>query len=832
MKAFILAGGFGTRIKPLVYSLPKPMLPIVGKPILEHLVELLKRNGFEELVFLLYFQPEEIMKYFGNGDRWKVKIHYEIPQADYGTAGALKFAERWVEEDEDFLVISGDLLTDVSLSDFFKKHKEKGANVSVGLAAVKNPLPFGIVITDREDRILKFQEKPRWSEVFSDRINAGIYAIRSEILRLIPSNQPYDFSQDLFPFLLAHRHPMYGFILDGYWRDMGDPSAYLEANMDALLGRVKIDFPGEMKEIGGAKVWMGEDVEIERARMNGTLVFLNGVRMEDGVYLEDSVIGSDSEIGEGSRIVNSVIWNNVKVGRNVNMVGSICGSRVYLGNAATLEKGTVVAEGVKIGEKARVLEGVRIWPGKEIDPETVVSSNLIWGERWKRALFEEGTIRGMTNVELTVEFMAKIGACFGTMHPMGINILTGRDTIRATRMLKRALDAGILASGVNIRDLSATPLPVIRYRLQKDSEEGGIYLRTHPEHPDITEIVFFDREGIEVSPTFEKAFERLFQREEFRREMGQRTGEIVGLPGAHNLYKEGFLKALDNSLLKERRFRLVVDFSHGPASELLPGLLSSLGCEVISLNAYPMENWEGIKVKKALDVLSRIVEATRADAGFWLDPSGERAVAVDENGKSYSEMEMLLLTLHLFLMLPKRGSISIPLFVPSYVDSAAENAGVTLRRTKANKRDTLETVREKGVFAGLYPGGYAAIPEFQKGFDGMFLIAKILETLAWGGLTLSEIGEEIPEFYFEHILISCPWEGKGKVMRLASQESVSKSISLLDGVTIFEEGGKVLLLPDHYQPYIHLFVDADERERLYSLRDEYRDKLREWIKTK
>ncbi len=221
IKAVLMAGGFGTRIQPLTNSIPKPMLPIVDIPMMEHIVNKLRHSGIEEIVILLYFKPEVIEEHFGDGSRWGVRITYALPDEDYGTAGAVGYAREHL--DTTFMVVSGDLVTDFDLDRIIDYHRRKASKLTITLTPVEDPLQFGVVITDKSGRIERFLEKPSWGEVFSDTINTGIYLIEPEILAYIPANSAYDFSKDLFPRLMEEGIDLWGCSVEGYWRDVGNP---------------------------------------------------------------------------------------------------------------------------------------------------------------------------------------------------------------------------------------------------------------------------------------------------------------------------------------------------------------------------------------------------------------------------------------------------------------------------------------------------------------------------------------------------------------------------------------------------------------------------------
>ena len=242
MKAVVMAGGEGTRLRPLTSNQPKPMVPIVGKPCMEHILELLRRHELNDVIVTLAFMPQAIRSYFGDGEALGMNVSYSVEESPLGTAGSVRQAV--AGGDEPVLVISGDALCDIDLTSLLAFHRERKAAVTIALKSVENPLEFGIVVTDSDGRIERFLEKPSWGQVFSDTINTGIYVIEPEVLRHVPAGEPYDFSKQLFPLLLEMGRPLYGYVADGYWQDVGDLGQYAQANFDALDGLVQLEIPG------------------------------------------------------------------------------------------------------------------------------------------------------------------------------------------------------------------------------------------------------------------------------------------------------------------------------------------------------------------------------------------------------------------------------------------------------------------------------------------------------------------------------------------------------------------------------------------------------------
>ncbi len=830
MKGVIMAGGFGTRIRPLTSSLPKPMLPLVNLPIMEHIVRLLRRHGFLDLVVLLYYQPQVIRDYFGDGSDWGVKMSYVTPTKDLGTAGAVKAAAPYL--DGPFLVISGDLLTDMDLTAMKEFHRQKGSWATLGLVSVVNPLQFGVVITDKEGRVVKFLEKPGWGEVFSDTINTGVYLLEPQVLDWIPQDEEFDFSKDLFPKLLEEGKPLYGYHTRDYWRDIGDPESYRQAHYDIFDGMVRVEIPGTKLDLVGRDVRVGQEVHVsDGVRFEGAVILGNNTRIGEGCYLKNCVLGSNCSLAPRARVVESVVWDNVLVGENAQVKGAVVCNNVKVGPGSVVEKGAVVAEGCTIGAGALVREGVMIWPSKVLEEGAVLADNLIWGEKWKKRLFENSMVRGITNMDLTPEFMAKLGVAYGSTLPKGSYILTGRDSFRASRMLKRAFIGGVLSAGVHVKDLRLIPEPVLRYKLQSFGEVGGVVFRQSRENPSVTEVCFYDTEGLDISATQEKGIERLFAREDFRRVHYSEPGGISDMPRVVDFYREGFLKALDREAVREARFRIVVDFAHGPASILLPELLGELGCDVVGINAYMEEKAlsdEG-RMAHSLESLSKIVTALGAHGGFHISPSGEELILVDEEGRVYRGMEALMVVSSLVLASQGPGTLVMPVAAPGVLEDKALQKGFSFRRVPHGPRSITEACRKGGVVMGVSLEGGFVFPRFHYVFDAMFAMAKVLEMMAKSGLSLGRAREALPFTVYLHREVHCPWELKGTIMRRLSLEAADKEASFVDGIKIFfPDGAWVLLLPDQVNPVFHIYAEAQTQERATEVLERYLGLVEDW----
>ncbi|AMV73524.1 mannose-1-phosphate guanyltransferase [Desulfuromonas carbonis] len=828
MKAVLMAGGFGTRIQPLTINLPKPMIPLINRPIMAHIVDLLKGHGINDLILLLYHQPEIIKNYFGDGSEFGIHITYVTPLEDFGTAGAVKAAAKFL--DERFLIISGDLLTDFDLSRVLAFHEANQALATVTLTSVKDPLQFGVVITDKDGRISKFLEKPGWGEVFSDTINTGIYVVEPEVLDLIPAGENRDWSKDVFPQMLAEGAALFGCTLQGYWADIGNTDAYLEATSDITSGRVAV--PIQERQVG-PNLYLGNEAEVgaDHSRLEGMVVLGENTQVLGRARLKNCVVGRNCLIEDGCELENAVLWDNVYLRRGASIHGAVLCHRVRVGQEVVIEEGAVIGDETEIGDKALIKKDVKVWPRKVIEGGAIVTTNLIWGEKWRKSLFEGAMVRGLTNVELTPEFSAKLGAAYGSTLPKDAFILAGRDAIRASRMLKRSFVGGLLSAGINVRDAKMISLPVLRYKLATFGEVGGVHFRQSPDDPATTEILFFDGEGNEISSSMAKGIERIYYKENFRRVHFSEPGGIADIPKIYDYYREGFLRALDGELLRGSATKVVIDINHSPAGDLLPGLLNQLGCEVIELNSHLLDSKSGStpeQVARSMDQLSKIVATLGATAGFWLGPSGERLKLIDETGAVLSDIEALTALTALVCRCAGPGSLAVPVAAPLTVEDLATEAGMTVKRTKSDGRSLVEMGHEPQVKFSAALDGRFAFPAFQANFDAMFTVAKVLEMLAGSGCSLGQLRRDLPQRHYLSAQLACSWDYKGGIMRRMSEDSVDLDASFIDGVKVNLGDAWALILPDQHRPLVHVVVEALDEKRATELFDSYCRKVEEW----
>jgi mannose-1-phosphate guanylyltransferase / phosphomannomutase len=836
MKAVIMAGGFGTRLRPLTMNIPKPMVPIVNIPIMHRIITLLKKNGITDIVALVYYQPDVIMNYFKDGKDFGVNITYVRAEADFGTAGSVKNAENFIGEDE-FLVISGDVLTDIDLSKAIEYHHDKKSKATIVITRVKNPLPYGIVIVRDSGEIIRFLEKPSWGEVFSDTINTGIYVLDPSVLEFIPYKQEFDFSKNLFPLLLEKKFPFYGYIAESYWRDIGTLNDYLEAHLDCLAGLVEIEIKGERIETPKGVIYVGENVEVaDYERFEGVVVIGNNTRIGKKAKIINSVIGSFCEIEDECEIIDSVIWDRTRIKRRAKLTLDVIGYDNFIGEGAEINENVFISDRCTIGNSAKLLPNIKLWPLKVVEDGSILSKSLVWEDKWLSELFTEARVSGISNIEMTPEFGAKLGAAFGALLGQGKTVIVSRDADNVSRMMNRALICGLISAGLNVDDIRIASIPMVRHELRSGRYAGGLHVRKSPVDKNQTDIIFFDSNGMDLPVGKAKAIERLFFGEDFPRVPHDKVGTINFPVRTIEGYVEKFLSALNVDAIRKQSFKIALDYSNGVAVTVLPNILGQLGCQVISLNAYlePTKlTRSDEEFKKAVDELSQIVTSIRCDVGFMLNPGAERIWLIDERGKLLSDNRLLSIVTKLFLTVnaKKVKKIAVPISASLEVDLIASEYDVEVVRTKNSHYGMMEAVLKDPEikFVGGTKGGFI-FPEFLFASDGMFAISKILELMALTELKIGEIEEKLPKLCLKRLSIPCPRDLKGKVMRYATLESEKFKRQLIDGVKIFfDDLTWILILPDRQRSEVHLFVESNDEKMVDKLIAEYSEKVKSWI---
>jgi len=829
MKAVVMAGGEGSRLRPLTLHLPKPLVPVVNKPVMQHILELLVRHGIREIVVTLHYLADDIKEYFGDGSEFGVNLRYTVEDTPLGTAGSVKKAQHLLD-DHSFLILSGDALTDVDLTALITSHRERRSMATLCLTRVESPLEYGVVITDNAGRVRRFLEKPEWSEVFSDTVNTGIYVLEPAVLDYMEPDKVYDWSGDIFPRLLKERKPLYGHETPGYWCDIGSLYEYRRAHLDVLQGKVKVNIPGTKKP--DREIWIGAGSEIEAdVELHEPALIGTGCRLKKGAVIEEfSVIGDNCIIGSGARVVGGIIFNGVYLGDNARVRAGIVGPHSILSRGTSVEEGAVIGDRVRLYPNASVATRVKVWPDKTVEPGATVNSTFVWGPTWTATLFADNRVSGLANIQITPELAAKLATAYGAFLGRRRTVVISRDTHPASRMIKRAMIAGLMAAGVNVQDLRAVPKSVISYTINKLGVDGGVHVYMSGPDPQQLSIEFFNSEGVPYGKSAQRKIENILGREDFRRADYNEVGTLDYRPKAVDYYTDGLVHFVRSHAPTPLRYQLVVDCAYGSVALIVPPVLGRLGCELITLNAFPdarKQQQAGAEQADYVEALSTIVPTLHADLGAVIGGDGEALALVDEKGRALDGNVLLAIACMLAFQAGAGAEVAVPITAPSVIEELAARYGGRVVRTKSDYVSLMDHAvhhKEGLAFAGDDAGRFI-VPQFQPAADAIAGLAWLLEMIARQGVSLGELAERIPTFSVDHQAVPCPGERKGEIMRLLTQQLAAEKAEFLDGIKVFGDDSWVLVKPDASEPHFHVHAEAGSPEEAQRLIDTYRQRI-------
>ncbi|MGN6089280.1 MAG: sugar phosphate nucleotidyltransferase [Actinomycetales bacterium] len=824
MKAVVMAGGEGTRLRPMTSSMPKPLLPVVNRPIMEHVLRLLRRHGITETVVTVQFLASLIRNYFGDGSDLGMTLHYATEQTPLGTAGSVKNAEN-ILRDEPFLVISGDALTDIDLTALIDFHKAKGGLVTVCLKRVEDPVEFGITIVDDDGVVQRFLEKPTWGQVFSDTVNTGIYVMQPEVLDHVAAGEVVDWSGDVFPALMAAGHDIYGYVAEGYWEDVGTHESYLRAQADVLERRVDVDIDGFELQSG---VWVGEGAEIDHgAKLQGPAYIGDYAKVEAGVEVgEHTVIGSNVVVREGASLQHAVVHDNVYVGPRASLRACVVGRGTDVMRAARIEDGAVIGDDCVLEEEVIVQPGVKVYPSKVLDAGAVVSTSVIFESRGHGTLFGPRGVSGIVNVEVTPELVVRLASAWATTLRKGSTVVAARDGSRAARALKRAISSALTSSAINVRDLEAVPAPVGRFAASL-STAGGVLVRTSPGESDSVDITFIDERGADMSHAAQRKLERIYSRQEYRRAFPGEIGDLDYPPRMMERYVKAVVHAVDLDGVADSGMKIVVDTGNGTAGLVLPALLGRLPVDVHIVNnglddATPTETRE--QRRAALARLGDLVASSGAAFGVRFDPVGERISLVDEKGRPVDDSRAALVVMDLVAAERHNGRIALPVTTSRVAEQVAAFHGARIAWTRTSPDALAAACTETGTLIGADGRGGYIVPEVHPVIDGIAAFVRLVGLVARTRLTLSAIDARIPQAALQQISVPTPWAAKGMVMRTVVEAAGDRELDTTDGVRVVERDGSwVLVLPDPSEPVTHLWAESGDTEAAAALLGQWQE---------
>jgi len=765
-----MAGGEGSRLRPLTCDCPKPMLRLMGKPLMEYAIELLKSTGIGEIGATLGYLPDEIQDYFGEGGALGVSLRYYIEKMPLGTAGSVGQARDFL--DERFIVLSGDGITDFDLAAAVRFHEKRDAMATLVLCRCPNPQEYGMVVTDGEGRIRSFHEKPGPCDMISDRINTGIYILEPEVLKRIPENCPYDFGHDLFPALVAEEMPVFGYTADGYWCDVGDIGAYLKVHADAMDGKIRLP---SLSGFGGA---VSAGAVLEPGCVLETPCFVSpGAQISTGAQIGPySVIGPGCCVHPGASVKRSVLFKNVRVEAGAQLRGCVAGTGAAIGESAQLYEESVVGSHSSIGARAVLAPGVKLWPEKALPEGVRPDGNIVWGSRR-----EQRFAGGVLQLDSPAQATRAAGAVCAAMEPR--DMLIGRSGSTIAAALWHAAASGAMAQGVQVVDAGVCSLPQLRHALGSLHADAALMVCEEGLLP-------LNGLGARISEKQQRAILKLCERQDY-------SGPFTGL--TRPLQSAG---RTDLSYIAAAAAR----FSADP--ELAPELV------LCSQNVHLLQLAEQACLRAGLKLRTEWnadrLRIGPGELGILFSDSGEEALFVDACGR-FDETQRQLACAWTAL------------------EGGASRLVLSLSATRG-----IEALAKKYNAHAVYPSGERAAwmnalaerePEqFVLQFDGLIFALMFLSRLVETGMSLDRWRMELPPVYRSARMLRVPLQESGRILRTLAEEF--PDVELGGGLRLPREDGWAWLSTGDAADGLEIIAEAADMETAAGMCDFYEDRLR------
>ncbi len=785
MKAIVMAGGEGTRLRPLTCAVPKPMVTLLDKPMLVYTTEHLLRHGISEMALTLGYLPSVVTDWFEENKPQNVHMEYYIEDVPLGTAGSVKNAAPFI--DGTFLIVSGDALTDIDLTAAVQAHRQGGALATIVLKRMGSPLEYGVVITADDGGVERFVEKPGWEDVFSDTVNTGIYVLEPEVLDLIPDRTQFDFAKNVFPTMMSKGMPIYGYVAEGYWCDVGNIESYIRAHEDILKGAVKADILG--RNAGG--IWVGDGASISNSALIQSPGFIGaGAVIGDGAKIgRYACVGAGARVGAYANLKRCVLHTGARIGRYAKLSGCVVAANSSVGERCSVYEGAVVGERCALSGESRVSPRVRIWPEKQVSAGAVVGENIVWGHGERTGFIGRGGFVGDIGVDLTPLRLAKIfGAVAEYMSGKRVAVCTDGSPL-CCAALKQA--AGMLTmSGADVLAMAGVLRPVCAMMAQ--TLDAGLCVMLHA-HKQKLYVDLFEPSLFMLSKQARKKIEDKYFSQGERLSCTE-TGKQTWVDLADSFYISAITQKTDWSAVKAAGLHVVVAGGRD-ADAFIAKALEACGVRV--------SRCDGSAIDKA-------VQGEEAAFGVRMAKNGQIGAVYLPDGRILGPDECRTLAYYLVMNGLSGSEISLPSGVMRGVVTMADVLGFTYSFTS-----------EEAAAQSLPPDSRRVL------FDGVYTLCRFAEHLARTGLSANEIGAMIEPAHIKVKAVGCDWEDIGRVIGgVYAQGGATAS----EGLRLDVAGGYGYICPHATRPTIIIRTEGDTEEFAAELCERYTDMVRRILK--
>ena len=770
MKAIIMAGGEGQRLRPLTCDCPKPMVPILDRPVMAYALMLLRKHQITDAGVTLAYLPDQIERHFGSGSDMGMRLRYYVEQEPLGTAGSVKQAQSFLNET--FIVLSGDGLTDCDLTAAVAFHKQKRAMATIVLKKMDVPIEYGVVVTDREGRVQRFIEKPDWGEVNSDQVNTGIYIFEPQILTLIPEGRRYDFGRELLPLLVSMGEPVYGYPMNGYWCDVGDVAAYMRAHMDVLDGKLSLfDSKRAVIKQKGAMI-DGSAVIEEPCYIGEGAVIAAGASI--GAY---SVIGAGSHVKPHAGLKRAILWRGASVGEHAQLRGCVvqCGAKV--GSGASMFEESILATDAQLGADAILMPNVKVWPQKRIEPGERLMRNLIWGSHLVPG-FEGGELA----VSVPMDAISGAQALCGALMPD--TVMLARDASAQALALSRAACCALMAQGAQVVEVGAMALPQLRFAMDSLGADAALWVGKEKMLP-------LGAQGLPLMPAARRKLQSALQRGESESPFARGARPPIAAPN------------------------LELAYLHALTKDIAPiGIPVALYCEQPQLLGLMERAFRRAGVSVRAEWEKEMMALDDGEVGIYLSADGEGVILADADGElSSAQSELLPYWLAL-----KAGSrkLIVPRGATGGVQDLARDAGVEMSVTGSDRAEYLAQLRAVDHH------------QFRCMTDGLLLALSVLSSMATEHIGIPELREQLPNRHRCVKKLTVALREKGAILRGLSDRFPDADQS--DGIFIEDERGWAWISPMGDLRECMIIAESMHSETASELSDFYGTHLESAIK--
>lgn len=758
MKAIIMAGGEGSRLRPLTCDCPKPMMKLMNKPVMQYAIELLASHGITEIAATLGYLPDAIADYFGDGASFGVSLKTYIEKTPMGTAGGVRCARDFL--DETFIVLSGDGVTDLDISAALRFHREKQALATLVLRREKDPTEYGVVATDGDGRIRGFYEKPSRCDILSDTVNTGIYILEPAVLDLIPKDRPYDFGHDLFPKLVSEEGRVFGYITEDYWCDIGDVHAYLDAHIAAMDGAIHLD--GIFPHPGKVVVMPGAEVD-RTAVLEAPCLIASGVRIGSGAHIGAySVVGENSVVGAHASLKRAVLWPGAQVSARAQARGCILAAHALLGDGAQAFEESVLGTGASAGERSVIQPGVKIWPGKcALDGERL-DANLVWGSR--RA---EGFAAGSFALSSPAQATRAAQACASVLKPR--ELLLGRGPSSVAAAMWHAVAAGAMSQGVQVMDAGVCTLPQLRHAQASLRTDAAALVSDD-------RLVPLNENGARISSKLQRSVNAMNARHDYAGPFSGITKPVTGAGKTEIAY------------IADAAACFEADPHHAPKIALhaqSPHLLSLAERAFARAGLTLRAGWEDDMMELAPD-----------EIGVWLDERGETAVLSDDHS-ALNEAQQQLMTVWTALEWGER-ELLLPVSATRTADIPARQYGAQVSYVSGETSEWMNLLAQRHPF------------QFMLWFDGIRSSLCALSALTEAGLSLDDWRGMMPQIHRRYRTVDVPISETGRVLNAFAHREAGAELG--GGLRFERSNGWAWLCPDEQKARFRIVTESASAE--------------------